>query len=105
MKKTSVMGVALVALSVGFGAGSTAFAKGHDNGVADGVRIDPSDLRGGIVASSDISGVGRDKEGNFLGVADADHDLTYGQDVVANQRATDTRRVKPVVANNNPDRN
>ena len=97
MNKKCVLGVVLVALSVGFGAGSTAFAKGHDMGVADGTRIDPSSLRGGVVASQDVPGVGRDADGNFLGVADMNHDLTYGQDVVSFQRATDTRRVKPVV--------
>ena len=99
MNKKCVLGVGLLALSVGFGAGSTAFAKGHDQGVADGSRTDPSALRGGVVASQDVAGVGRDADGNFLGVADLNHDLTYGQDVVAIQRATDTRRVKPVVCN------
>jgi hypothetical protein len=97
MKKSCVLGVTLVALSVGFGAGSTAFAKGHDQGAADGTRNDPSTLRGGVVASVDVAGVGRDREGNFLGVADMNHDLTYGQDVVQAQIASDTRRVKPVV--------
>ena len=48
------------------------------------------------------AGVGRDAEGNFLGVADANHDLTYGQDVVALQRATDTRRVKPCGVGSKP---
>lgn len=89
----------LTTLTVGaclaFSASGAALAKGHDNGKADGSRMDPSTLRGGIVASNDVAGVGRDAEGNFLGVADSNSDLTYGRDVVALQRATDTRRVKP----------
>lgn len=82
-------------LSLIVGGAGVALAKGHDQGVADGSRVDPSTLRGGVVASNDVPGVGRDADGMFLGVVDANHDLTYGQDVVANQRATDTRRVKP----------
>ena len=102
MKKSCVLGATLVALSVGFGAGSTVFAKGHDQGVADGSRLDPSILRGGAVAGRDIPGVGRDRQGNFLGVAaDLDADLTYGriygQDVVKVQALAGTRRVVPVV--------
>ena len=98
MNKKCALGVALVALSVGFGTGSTAFAKGHDQGVADGNQaFGPGELRDGVVAGQDQRGVGFNEEREFLGVADADHDLTYGQDVVAFQRATDTRRVKPVV--------
>ena len=96
MKKSCVLGATLVALTVGFGTGSTAFAKGHDQGVADGSRNDPSDFRGGLVAGVDKAGVGR-VDGEFLGVADLNHDLTYGQDVVALQRAADERRVIPVV--------
>lgn len=93
--------IAAAFLSVVMAAGAVApaFAKGHDQGKADGTRTDPSALRGGVVASNDVPGVGRDADGNFLGVADANHDLTYGQDVVANQRATDTRRVKPCGVN------
>jgi hypothetical protein len=91
--------VAVMGISLGLG-GSLAIAKGHDQGKADGSRNDPSLLRGGIVASHDVPGVGRDEQGNFLGVADSSNsDLTYGRDVVAIQRATDTRRVKPVVGN------
>jgi len=99
MSKSKVLSAAFIALTVGFGAASTASAKGHDQGVADGSRTDPSALRGGVVASQDVDGVGRDADGNFLGVADINSDLTYGQDVVSVQRATDTRRVKPVVNN------
>ena len=96
--------IATIGVSAALILGSTgaAFAKGHDMGKADGSRTDPSELRGGVVASNDVAGVGRDAEGNFLGVADANHDLTYGQDVVANQRATDTRRVKPCGVGNKP---
>ena len=96
MKKFNMF---VIVFFIGIGVTSNVFAKGHDQGVADGTRNDPSTLRGGIVASVDVKGVGRDEQGNFLGVADMDHDLTYGQDVVAVQRATDTRRVIPVVGN------
>ncbi len=94
---TILKAVATVGLSASliFGATGAAFAKGHDNGKADGSRTDPSQLRGGVVASNRVDGVGRDAEGNFLGVADINSDLTYGRDVVTVQRATDTRRVKP----------
>ncbi|NND69775.1 MAG: hypothetical protein HKN19_19450 [Halioglobus sp.] len=86
-----------LALTLGAGA---ALAKGHDQGVADGSRTDPSSLRGGVVASQDVPGVGRDADGNFLGVADsANSDLTYGRNVVQQQIADDTRRVHPVVGN------
>lgn len=83
-----------VALALGASAG---FAKGHDQGVADGSRTDPSSLRGGVVASHDVPGVGRDADGNFLGVADSSNsDLTYGQDVVQQQIADGVRRVTPI---------
>ncbi len=103
-KMTILKAIATVGVSAAmiFGATGAALAKGHDNGKADGSRTDPSTLRGGVVASNDVAGVGRDAEGNFLGVADANHDLTYGQDVVALQRATDTRRVKPCGVGNKP---
>ena len=94
------LGLAL-ALSAG-----TVLAKGHDQGKADGSRNDPSILRGGVVASHDVPGVGRDEQGNFLGVADSSNpDLTYGRTVVAVQRANDTRRVHPVVGNGANSRN
>ena len=96
MMKFNTFAAVALGLSIGMGGISAAMAKAHDQGVADGTRIDPSNLRGGVVASNDVAGVGRDADGNFLGVVDLNHDLTYGQDVVANQRATDTRRVKPV---------
>lgn len=87
MKKSCVLGATLVALTVGFGAGSTAFAKGHDQGVADGTPKDPSLLRGGAVAGVGEPGIGVDpKSGVFLGVAaDLDADLTYGQFIVRDQ--------------------
>ncbi len=96
MMRLNTLAALALGLSVGLSSATLALAKGHDQGVADGTRINPSNLRGGVVASNDVAGVGRDEEGNFLGVVDLNHDLTYGQDVVANQRATDTRRVKPV---------
>lgn len=87
--------VAVMGVSLGVG-GTLAMAKAHDQGVADGTRIDPSNLRGGVVASHDVAGVGRDANGNFLGVADSgDPDVNYGQDVVQGQVANDTRRIKP----------
>ncbi len=91
--------VALI-LSLSIGAASLAFAKGHDGGVADGSRGDPSTLRGGGVAGVDIAGIGSVafglcKEG-FCGVV-GDPGQTYGQDIVAVQVAEGTIRVVPVV--------
>ena len=101
MNKKCVLGVGLLALSVGFGAGSTAFAKAHDQGVADGTRIDPSQLRGGAVAGVNVPGVGPQSDGSFAGVAaDLDADLNYG-DIVQRQVAEGTRRVVPVVNGRN----
>jgi hypothetical protein len=82
---------------IGIGGTSTVIAKGHDGGRADGSFEDPSILNKGSVAGIDLRGVGFSKEGNFLGVVDMDHDLTYGQNVVQDQVANDTRRVIPVV--------
>ncbi len=102
MTITKLIATTLVSTGLVVGAAGPAFAKAHDQGKADGSRTDPSALRGGVVASNDVAGVGRDAEGNFLGVADANHDLTYGQDVVQGQIANDTRRVKPCGVGNKP---
>lgn len=91
------LAIAAVGLAVALGGGSAAFAKAHDQGVADGTQIDPSVLRGGGVAGINVDGVGRDAQGNFLGVADPASGLTYGQDVVQDQIDQDIRRVHPVV--------
>jgi len=106
MKKSNVLGIAFIALTLGVGAASTAVAKGHDQGVADGTPRDDTGLfsRGGAVAGHDIAGVGTASvgvcDGAFCGVADSmNSDLTYGRDVVSEQRALDIRRVYPVVGN------
>lgn len=94
------LAVAVVGLSIGLAGASGVFAKGHDQGVADGSSNDPSDLRGGIVASKDVDGVGRDPVTDaFLGVADINSDLNYGIDVVQGQIEADVRRVHPRVCN------
>ena len=96
MTTLRILLAAAVGLSLTTGFATEVFAKAHDQGVADGTRIDPSVLRGGGVAGNSLAGVGRDADGAFLGVVDANHDMTYGRDVVINQQlATDTRRVKP----------
>lgn len=102
MPVTRTISTLFVTAGLVLGATGAAFGKAHDQGKADGTRIDPSALRGGVVASNDVEGVGRDSEGNFLGVVDANHDLTYGQDVVAIQRENDVRRVKPCGVGNKP---
>ena len=92
MKKFKPLGVALIALSIGVG-GSAVFAKGHDQGVADGADkvYEPGDLRGGAVAfgADDFAGV----------AADLDADVRYGRDTVRYQAKAGTRRVVPVVNN------
>lgn len=94
MMKT--LAAAVVGLSVGLGGASAVLAKAHDQGVADGTRIDPSVLRGGGVAGVDEPGVGRDADGNFLGVAaDLELDQNYGQTIVQQQVADGTRRIDP----------
>ena len=86
---------------IGIGGSSAVLAKGHDQGVADGPpALENTGLfsRNGIVASHDIAGVGSDDQGNFFGVADSlNSDINYGQNVVQDQVANDTRRVIPVV--------
>jgi hypothetical protein len=95
----------VAALSSGFviAASSVALAKAHDQGVADGTRTDPSALRGGGVAGLGVPGIGNPattdlcQADTFCGVAaDLDQDLNYGQDIVQDQVANDTRRVHPI---------
>lgn len=97
MNKMKPLSVVLAGVAIVIGGTSAAFAKGHDQGAADGSRFDPSILRGGLVAGHLTPGVGVDDQGVFLGVADSlNSDLNYGQDVVQDQVLNDTRRVIPV---------
>lgn len=88
----------VAALSICLGA-SAALSKAHDQGVADGTRIDPSNLSGGTVAGVNVPGIGPSPDG-FLGVAaDLEQDLTYGQDNIVPRAQGDAdppRRVNPV---------
>jgi hypothetical protein len=98
MNKMKPLAVVLVGVAIAISGSSAAFAKGHDAGAADGNRLDPSILRGGIVASHDVPGVGVNDQGVFLGVADSlNSDMNYGRNVVQDQVLNDTRRVIPVV--------
>jgi len=97
MKILKPLSIAVIGLSIGLVSGSAAFAKGHDQGVADGTPKDASLSGDGRVAGRDLPGVGIEN-GVFLGVAaDLENDLTYGLDIVQNQVADDLRRVVPVV--------
>ena len=98
MNKMKPLAIVLAGVAIAIGGTSAAFAKGHDQGAADGLPMDPSILRGGIVASHDVAGVGVDDQGVFLGVADSlNSDLNYGRNVVQDQVLNDTRRIVPVV--------
>ena len=82
MNKMKPVAVVLVGVALALAGTSAAFAKGHDQGAADGNRLDPSILNGGAVAGLDEPGVGPG-DGVFLGVArDMELDLTYGQVIV-----------------------
>jgi hypothetical protein len=101
--KIQLKSLAPVALGMALAvAGTSAFAKGHDQGVADGSpRLDPGIYRGGIVAGVNEPGIGFPAQGSceanlFCGVV-GDPGQTYGRDIVAVQVAEDTRRVVPVV--------
>ena len=101
--------LATVALGVSVAVGgASAFAKGHDQGVADGTPRDDTGLfsRNGAVAGVNVPGIGAAGfadlglcEEGFCGVV-GDPGQTYGRDIVSVQRALDMRRVKPVVSNN-----
>ena len=84
-------------------AGTSSFAKGHDQGVADG--FDKPESTGlyssdGSVAGVNVLGIGFANlglcESGFCGVV-GDPGQTYGRDIVSVQRALDTLRVYPVV--------
>ena len=100
MKNKERLLLAALGISMALG-GSAAWAKAHDQGVADGTRIDPSALRGGAVAGVNTPGIGSaafglcDAEFGFCGVV-GDPGQTYGQDIVSQQRAQGIRRVTPV---------
>lgn len=107
MMKNQLKPVAMATfgISICLGCTSLAFAKGHDQGVADGSRTDPSILRGGGVAGVNVPGIGSAAFGGlceegFCGVV-GDPGQTYGRDIVSQQRAAGIRRVTPVV-NNKP---
>jgi hypothetical protein len=104
--KIQLKSLAPVALGMALAvAGPSAFAKGHDQGVADGTPLDDTGLfsRNGAIAGVNVPGIGAAgfaglklcAEG-FCGVV-GDPGQTYGRDIVAVQVAEDTRRVVPVV--------
>jgi len=91
-----------LAIGIGFGGASVTFAKGHDQGVADGIpSVDDTGLfsRNGAIAGRDVPGVGIGRNGAFLGVAkDLQLDLNYGE-IVRVQAAEGTRNTVPTVNN------
>jgi hypothetical protein len=106
--KIQLKSLAPVALGMALAvAGPSAFAKGHDQGVADGTPLDDTGLfsRNGAIAGVNVPGIGAAgfaelglcREG-FCGVV-GDPGQTYGRDIVSVQRALDLRRVYPVVGN------
>ena len=102
MKGYKTAAVAALGLIIGLGSVSIAVAKGHDQGVADGSRLDPSIYRTGAVAGIDVTGIGFaivDKElceSGFCGVI-GDVGQTYGLDSVIPQVEAGTISVNPVV--------
>ena len=100
MKGIKSIGILALGCAMGLTA-HVAAAKGHDQGVADGTRTDPSSLRGGVVAGVNVPGIGSPAfglcapEDGFCGVV-GDAGQTYGQDIVAQQRERGIRRVTPV---------
>jgi hypothetical protein len=96
MNKMKPLAVVLVGVAIAICGTSAAFAKGHDQGAADGTRLDPSILNGGAVAGLDVPDVGPGSE-VFLGVAaDLELDLTYGQAIVVPSAMEGDIRVVPV---------
>lgn len=90
----------------------SSFAKGHDQGVADGTRLAETGLfsRNGVIAGVNVPGIGEVGFANlglcregFCGVV-GDPGQTYGRDIVAVQRELGIRRVHPVVGNGNNSR-
>jgi hypothetical protein len=105
--KTQLKSLASVALGMALAVmGSSAFAKGHDQGVADGSPLLENTgefSRDGSIAGLTVPGIGGftktelcREEYFFCGVVGGPG-LTYGRDIVQQQLADDTRRVKPVV--------
>ena len=96
MNKMKPLAIVLAGVAIAIGGTSAAFAKGHDQGVADGSPMDPSILNGGAVAGLDVLGVGPG-DGEFRGVArDMELDLTYGQFSVVPSAMEGDIRVVPV---------
>jgi hypothetical protein len=102
--KIQLKSLAPVALGMALAvAGSSSFAKGHDQGVADGTPRDDTGIfsSGGAIAGVNAGGIGggalcTDREAAFCGVV-GDPGQTYGGDIVQQQLEDDTRRVVPVV--------
>ena len=109
--KIQLKSLAPVALGMALAvAGSSSFAKGHDQGVADGSPRDDTGIfsRNGAVAGVNAGGIGggdlcTEPDAAFCGVV-GDPGQTYGRDIVAGQVAAGTRRVTPVVGNGNNSR-
>ena len=94
------LGMALAA------AGTSSFAKGHDQGVADGFpTLENTGLfsRSGFVAGVNVPGIGLFDGGELCQERDGvcgvvgDPGQTYGRDIVSAQ--PELRRVHPVVGN------
>jgi hypothetical protein len=91
--------------------GTSAMAKGHDQGVADGTPRDDTGQfsTNGAIAGINVLGIGGFTQtelcssAEFCGVV-GDPGQTYGRTIVADQVANDTRRVRPVVGNGNNSR-
>ena len=104
--KIQLKSLASVALGMALAVvGTSAFAKGHDQGVADGSQLTDSTgqfSRDGVIAGLTDPGIGgftkteHCREEFFCGVV-GDPGLTYGRDIVQLQLEDDARRVIPVV--------
>ena len=101
--KIQLKSLAPMALGLAFAiTGPSAFAKGHDQGVADGLPLEGNTglfSSGGTVAGLSVEGIGGGKECDpsvafFCGVA-IYLDLTYGGDIVSVN--PELQRVDPVV--------
>jgi hypothetical protein len=102
--KIQLKSLASVALGMALAVvGTSAFAKGHDQGAADGSQLTDSTgefSRDGFIAGLADPGIGFTEtklcDGFFCGVVGGPG-LTYGRDVVQLQLEDDARRVIPVV--------
>ena len=101
--KIQLKSLAPMALGLAFAiTGPSAFAKGHDQGVADGTKlVENTGLfsSGGTVAGVFVDGIGggklcTDRQVFFCGVA-SNLGLTYGRDIVSVE--PELQRVDPVV--------